>query len=203
MSTKLKIDLTQGILEVEGSEVFVKSIYRDFKLQFLGEEAVEEEEKPTRRRRGRKPKPRAKVTPKPKSAEEAAPEPVAPAKAELKPPPPAPSYDYLRDLDLTASPDHLSLVEFMDSKFPITNEERNLVFLYYLQYVIKRKPNSPDHIYTCYRKANIRVPINLENSLHMTADHHGWIRVAKNGNLTVTAVGKRYAENELPKRVKS
>ena len=43
MTTKLKIDLVQGILEVEGSETFVKAIYRDFKVQFLGEDAVEEE----------------------------------------------------------------------------------------------------------------------------------------------------------------
>ena len=42
MTTKLKIDLSQGILEVEGSETFVRAIYRDFKMQFLGEEAVEE-----------------------------------------------------------------------------------------------------------------------------------------------------------------
>ena len=43
MTTKLKIDLVQGILEVEGSETFVKAIYRDFKVQFLGEDAIEEE----------------------------------------------------------------------------------------------------------------------------------------------------------------
>lgn len=205
MTTKLKIDLTQGILEVEGSEVFVKSIYRDFKLQFLGEEAVEEEEKPARRRRGRKPKRTAKPAAR-QPAPEAEAKPVEagePAEEAKAPPPPPSPHTYLEDLDLSAGPDHPSLVEFMDSKFPITNEERNLVFLYYLQQVVNRKPVTADHVYTCYRKVNIRAPLNLDHTLQVTAEHHGWIKIAKNGNLTVTAEGKRYAENELPKRVKN
>jgi hypothetical protein len=32
MSAKLRIDVSQGILEVEGSETFVQAIYNDFKL---------------------------------------------------------------------------------------------------------------------------------------------------------------------------
>lgn len=201
MTTKLKIDLTQGILEVEGSEVFVNSIYRDFKLQFLGEEAVAKEEKPVRRRRGRK----SKTTPRPKPAPKAEAEPAKATEPvqEAKVPAPAPTHTYLKDLDLSATSDHPSLVEFMDSKFPITNEERNLVFLYYLQKVVNQRPVKADHVYTCYRKVNIRAPLNLDHSLQVTVDHHGWIRIAKNGNLTVTAEGKRYAENELPKRVKT
>jgi hypothetical protein len=169
----------------------------------LGEEAVEEEEKPTRRRRGRKSKGVAKTTPGPKPA----------AKVEVEPPKAAepvdeakvtvPTHTYLKDLDLSAGADHPSLAEFMDAKFPITNEERNLVFLYYLQKVVNQKPVTADHVYTCYRKVNIRAPLNLDHNLQVTADHHGWIRIAKSGNLAVTAEGKRYAEKELPKRVKT
>ncbi|MEW5959406.1 MAG: hypothetical protein AB1801_16915 [Chloroflexota bacterium] len=203
MTAKLKVDLTQGILEVEGSEVFVKAIYQDFKLQFLGDEVAGAEERPAARRRRRQ---------KARLVIETVPEPVvqpvpAPEPAELPPKvkavPPPPPYNFLKELDLTATADHPALVEFMDSKLPITNEERNLVFLYYLQHVINQPSITPDHVYTCYRKANIRAPLNLENSLHTTAEHHGWIKIAKNGHLTVTADGKRYAEKDLPKRVKS
>ena len=55
MSTKLKIDLTQGLLEVEGSESFVKIIYNDFKTHFAGIEAVDNDLKPPRRTRRSKP----------------------------------------------------------------------------------------------------------------------------------------------------
>ncbi len=207
MTTKLKIDLSQGILEVEGSETFVKAIYKDFKIQFLGEETAEEEtKKPARVGKGaRAAKTRAKSVPKPRPAqvkESTKPtETVAPRKA--KKAPPAPSYTYVENLELGATGDHLSLVEFMDSKLPITNEERNLVFLYYLQHVIKRKPIKIDDVYTCYRKGNIRAPLNLENSLKMTAEHENWIKITKIGNMSVTAAGKRYVDQQLPKKVKS
>jgi len=203
MTTKLKIDLVQGILEVEGSETFVKAIYRDFKVQFLGEDAIEEEIKPTtRRRRSRKPITQKTPTVQPEVTAEVAAT-LATAPETKTPQPTQPTYDFLKDLDLSAADDHVSLVEFMDSKFPITNEERNLVFLYYLQHVIKEKPITPDHVYTCYRKAKIRAPLDIEHSLRMTADHRKWIKIAKNGNITVTVAGKTYLEKQLPKKMKS
>lgn len=223
MTTKLKIDLNQGILEVEGSETFVKTIYQDFKEQFLEEETVKPPVKSTgRRKRSRI----AKATPKPVLLPEPAgpapqPEPAEPvAKPELAEPavlplepvpvtepkksvPRAPTYIYVEDLELGATADHPSLVEFMDSKLPITNEERNLVFLYYLQHIIKRKPIKLDDIYTCYREGNIRAPINIENSLRLTANNQNWINIHKNGNMTVTSAGKLYVEQDLPKKAKS
>ena len=53
MASKLKIDLSQGVLEVEGSESFVKTIYNDFKAHFIEEETPEEVEpvKPAKTRR--------------------------------------------------------------------------------------------------------------------------------------------------------
>ena len=53
MTTKLKIDLSEGILEVEGSESFVKAIYNDFKAHFVDNETDEVILKPKRSRRAR------------------------------------------------------------------------------------------------------------------------------------------------------
>jgi hypothetical protein len=71
-----------------------------------------------------------------------------------------------------------------------------------LQYTLKQKPITVDHIYTCYRKAKIRTPLDLQHNLQVTADHRKWIRIAKNGNITATAAGKRYLEKQLPKKTK-
>jgi hypothetical protein len=110
----------------------------------------------------------------------------------------------MQDLNLAAAEGHSSLVEFMDSKLPITNEERNLVFLYYLQQVLKIKPITIDHIFTCYRQAKIRAPLHLENSLRHTAEQHGWIKLNQNGNMTLSPEGKLYVEKQLPnKKAKS
>ncbi len=204
MTTKLKIDLSQGILEVEGSETFVRAIYKDFKVQFLGEEAAEEPVKSTRRRRSKK---ATKTGVQPDQAGEAAeppetPPPPEPSPQPKKPPVPVPTYTYIEALKLDANADRPSLVEFMDTKLPITNEERNLVFLYYLQYIIKQKPIKIDHVYTCYREANIRAPLNIENSLQMTANHQNWIKITKTGHMSTTPAGKLYVEKQLPKKKK-
>ena len=137
MTTKLKIDLSQGILEVEGSETFVKAIYSDFKAQFIQGENAEEQEEPTRKpRRTRKSIPTKTKADDGKSPGKAAepavvePAPIERAAPVAKVPAPMPAYARVENLDLGATSKHPSLVEFMDSKLPITNEERNLVFLY-------------------------------------------------------------------------
>lgn len=218
MTTKLKIDLAQGILEVEGSETFVKAIYRDFKAQFLGEEKVEPEEpKPKRRRRSAKPqktRPGSQSEAKPKEAVTVSqpdgvekPSEPEPAPVPAEPPKPkkesaGPAYTFVTDLELGATAEHPALVEFMDSKLPITNEERNLVFLYYLEHIIKRKPIKIDDVYTCYQESHIRTPLNIEHSLKLTAKYQDWIEIADSGEMRVTRSGQKYVENQLPKKTR-
>lgn len=232
MTTRLKIDLSQGLLEVEGTETFVKAIYNDFKAHFVESngQAAEAESpllgRPKRMKVTRPPKTRAEtltlpvISPSPEESSPPAPieageavpvpsEPVpVPSPPDFAPEPkaPAPSlptYTYMQDLKLGHASDRPSLVEFMDAKLPITNEERNLVFLYYLQHILKIKPITLDHVYTCYREAKIRAPLNIENSLRMTAEHRGWIKANQNGSMTVTPDGKQYLEKHLPKKVKN
>jgi hypothetical protein len=208
MTTKLKIDLSHGILEVEGSETFVRAIYKDFKTQFVqGEPAEEETETTTRRRRSRKPRPKAgpqraePVLPAAPAAEPAAA--VEPVTAIKVPTPVTPPYTRIKDLDLSATTEHPSLGEFMDSKLPITNEERNLVFMYYLQYLLNVETITMDHVYTCYREVRIRAPLNLEHSLRTTANQKNWITASDADQFAVMPEGKLYVEKQLPKRVKS
>ncbi|MCB0181108.1 MAG: hypothetical protein KDI62_22980, partial [Anaerolineae bacterium] len=113
------------------------------------------------------------------------------------------TYTLVESLNLGAANGRPSLVEFMDTKVPITNEERNLVFLHYLQHLLKLDTISIDHLYTCYKAAKIRVPLNIENSLQITANQRHWIKIAKDGTLTVTPAGKLYVENQLPKKIKN
>ena len=220
MTTKLKIDLLQGILEVEGSEVFVKAIYSDFKAYFVGEEPGAELSQPAEKRR------RARRSKKREVQTEPAKQPVATEKpaidgvepVEIKPEPEIsplepvdlgpkaptkPEYTFLETLDLASADGRPSLVGFMDAKFPITNDERNLVFLYYLQYTLKIKEITIDHIYTCYRAAKIRAPFNINHSLQSTATQHRWVKIDKKGNLSLTPSGKLYVEKQLPKTTKS
>ncbi len=206
MTTKLKIDLSQGLLEVEGTEAFVRNIYADFKAHFAG--IAPPEDKPAKRRPRRK-KPEPAVTeqakPEPKSLPDVSGADLEPTPAET-PVQKSPTrsrtttytYTIIDDIELAGTKNYPSLVDFMDSKLPITNEEHNIVFLYYLQHLLKVKPITINHLYTCYRSAKIRAPLNIEN----TFDQRGWIKVAKNGNMTLTDAGKKYVEQSLPKKLK-
>lgn len=201
MTTKLKIDLAQGILEVEGSETFVRVIYNDFKTYFVPND--EETTKKTTRRRTRKSRSsRASSPPQPPTPPASEPETVAPTDSKTKSTrsnvEPTPNYKMLKDLDLSASKKYPALIEFTDSKFPITNEERNLVFLYYLKEIRHLDNVTLDHIYTCYRAVNIRAPVDIKASLEATASQHKWIVFTKDGQLSVTPKGREYVENYLP-----
>ena len=205
MTTKLKIDLTQGILEVEGSETFVKAIYSDFKVHFIGDDAGEMLGSKTRRGKPRasKAKPEKKINPALEPESPPGPPEQPELEVSIESEPAKPTYRFLEDLPLTAGEGRGSLVEFMDLKFPITNEERNLVFLYYMQHILKIKPITVDHVYTCYRAAKIRVPLNLESSLETTVNQRRWIKKTKTGRLSVTPSGKLYVEKQLPKKLRS
>ncbi|MCB0163744.1 MAG: hypothetical protein KDI79_05930, partial [Anaerolineae bacterium] len=213
-----KIDLAQGVLEVEGSETFVKAIYADFKAHFVSDDFTAEDvntalkPKRTRTRKSTRTQAKAKAGAN-KPDDTPAPEPVSPVDSKTivevdgvtdgKPIIEKPVYTLVESLNLGAANGRPSLVEFMDTKVPITNEERNLVFLHYLQHLLKLNSISIDHLYTCYKAAKIRVPLNIENSLQITANQRHWIKIAKNGTLTVTPAGKLYVENQLPKKIKN
>lgn len=209
MTTKLKIDLNHGVLEVEGSESFVRAIYSDFKVHFIGDEAGESLTAPSQHRRRRStsshsvPSALSEVAPVATATEQPSVETAPELSTEPEATTPKPAHRFLDKLNLSAGDGRVSLVEFMDTKFPITNEERNLVFLYYLQYLLKEKAITEDYIYTCYKAAKIRVPLNLENSLETTARQRRWIKITKTGRLSATPSGKMYVEKQLPKKLKS
>jgi hypothetical protein len=209
MTTKLKIDLTQGVLEVEGSETFVKAIYSDFKAHFVGDESAEEPL--LTKRRGRKAekaiKGKTEGVELPLAEDRAEPVEEANLRTEeeesQKPGVGKRAYTLVENLDFSSTNGRLSLAEYVDTKFPITNEERILVFLHYLQHLMQLTEITPDHIYTCFKVTKMRVPFSIENTLQATAKQRRWIKVAKDGTLTVTPAGKLYVENQLPKKIKS
>jgi hypothetical protein len=225
MSTKLKIDLTQGVLEVEGSETFVKNIYNDFKTHFIpNTESIPETKPPTTRTRRNQTKTQLSSKKATKndpitdvesdkepatdyvadSAIESVTEVVTaneldtPESANYKPSRGKSPYKLLTDIDLMATQDRSSLIEFTDAKLPITNEERNLVFVYYLQEILELDVVTSNHIFTCYKEVHIRVPINIENSLQITANQHKWITIFPDGRLRITREGRKYVEHKLP-----
>ena len=182
MNTRLKIDLDEGILEVEGTEAFVKSIYEEFKSGLLGKAGKEGTEHRNRR---------AKQIHPPKTEGE-----MGSRRHKKKPA----SYAIVKDLDLSGKKNKQSLRDFFKLKSPSTNMEKNVVFIYYLQKTAAVEGITANHVYSCYKDVGIKIPQALEQSLIDTAHHKGWIDTSSMDNLKVATPGENFVEHDLPKK---
>ncbi len=87
-------------------------------------------------------------------------------------------------------PDGKDSLENFYKKFEVNNDyENNLLFVYYLQEILKIHPLTTNHLYTCYDELNIRIPENLVSSIKNTKKVKGWIETKERGNMAVTITG--------------
>lgn len=184
MTTKLKIDLSAGLLEVEGTEEFVKGIYDDFKerLNSSPPAASSHASKPAAASAStKKAKPKKSVTSAGNSA-----------KAKKVP-------GFAKDLDLSGGTDGPSLKEFYGRYDHKTNYERNLIFTYYLKQVISIDKVNLDHIFTCYRNVEHKIPKALEQSMRDTAKDKGWVDIDNLEDIDVPIAGINHLEHDMAK----
>jgi len=186
MDAKLKIDLSQGVLEVEGSENLVNEIYQDFKQNLLLNLQAS-----------------SSITTQTPSETSGIKKQSAPArsskkkrKASSKTKTPA----LVKDLDLLGKGKAESLKTFVAPYEPKSAREWNLLFVYYLQKILEVPAIGTDHIYTCYKHVTVKPPTNLYQSLLNTAHRNGSINTASVDSITVTIVGENFVEHEMPRK---
>jgi len=81
-----------------------------------------------------------------------------------------------------------SLKDFFTKYTPANDNERNLLFVHYLQNVLEINEITFDHIYSCYDILGLRISENLPQTIRNTASKTGWIET-KNSILSVTIKG--------------
>ena len=109
---------------------------------------------------------------------------------------------FVRDLDLRPK-EKQSFKDFAATKSPESNHERSAVSVYWLTQIADVSGVTIDHVYTCYKEANWKVPPNLANSLAVTANKKGWLNTEDMQNLRVTVPGENLVEHDLPRKGKS
>lgn len=178
--TKLRIDLQSGILEIEGEEGFVREIYQDYKKKII-EKDFSQIKKPIMSNNliedsiiDNRPIKNNKTGGKKKEF-----------------------YQIVKDLDLSAKEDKVALKSFYSSKSPKTVMERHAVFVYYLQKIAKIRNIDENHIYTCYKNVNEKVPGALRQSLYNTSSAKGWIDAKSAAGISITTQGENFVEFEL------
>ncbi|MDK9556839.1 hypothetical protein QQF73_04310 [Marinobacter sp. M216] len=186
MSTKLKIDISTGFLEVEGSEEFVKLIYEDFKDRWVSKSTAPEEVQTTPESEESKPK----TTKAKKSSSNGA----SPSKAKPKKAP-----EFLKNLDLSGPGDSPSLKDFFSSYEHKTNYERNLIFVHYLKEILGIEKVTLDHVFTCYRNVGQKIPKALEQSLRDTSKDRGWVDIDDLEDIKVPVAGYNHITHDMEK----
>lgn len=104
---------------------------------------------------------------------------------------------YLTEFDFRPS-NNEALKDFFGKYKTSSNFEKNLVFIYYLQEVLKVSEITVDHVYSCYRYLNLKIP-SLIQSLIDTKKAKGWIDTSDTNDMKVTRTGINFLEHEMPK----
>lgn len=178
MDAKLRIDLSQRTLEVEGSEAFVREIYSDFKERISAISQV------TPKKTNEKKEAKAEEPTPPKGKHR-------PLKRE--------ALSIVKELNLAEQGDKPSLKDFYSEYTPSNNFERNLIFVYYLQNIAKLTAITTNHIFTCYRHVGVKIPGAFKQSLWDTASQKGWIDTGSLEDIKLTTQGINYIEHDMAK----
>ena len=180
---KLKIDMSSGILEIEGSDKIVKDIYDDFKEKLLKIENDSTYAPPQEAPKSPPKKPQVK-------------------KKLDKKTPPKRKHQGKGTYNLLDNSYFKKLKTFYDSKSPKTNMEKNVVFVYFLQQQAKEKKITKDHIYTCYKTVNQKPPSAFEQSLIDTKNRKSWIDTTSLDDIKLTHIGETFVDSDLPAKQK-
>ncbi len=111
------------------------------------------------------------------------------------------SLTIVKDLNLRPS-GKKSLEEFVKAKSPSSDRQKCVVCVYYVLNELKQGPVSTDHVYTCFKSLNWRIPSSLENVLQWVASQKGWLDTYKMSDIKLTTHGENLVEHDLPPKNK-
>ena len=184
--TKLRIDLVQGIVEVEGNDAFVRLVYADFKDKLLSSAEIKDsgKTKPTQKKKEQQSK---KISP-PKKA-------ISKKRSRGG----SVALSFVKDLDLSGGETIECFKDFYEKYKPASNYERNLLFVYYLQHKMELKGITLNHIFTCYRNVGTKVPSNLRKSVSETGATKGWLETSSSEDIKTIIAGINFVEHDMKK----
>ncbi|MCV6576174.1 MAG: hypothetical protein OIF58_10615 [Cohaesibacter sp.] len=191
MQTKLHINLTQGIIDVEGDVELVKAVYEDFKDRLTGQVVYAP------------PLAEQPATPAPNAGNGAAPKTKKRAPTRRKP-------KTTEDGENTINPDAPQLDKSLDTskldayfgQYKVGNHpERVLIFLKFLIDELGIESPNTDQVYTCYEAVNERIPKVFSQAFRDASGRKfGYIDYNSPTDIPITTVGSNYFKFDLKKK---
>lgn len=187
--TRVKINLNEGTLEVEGEESFVQAVYNDFKEQ-LAKGSNRQSSTPSPEKHTTQAQHTPQIDSSPKS--------TSTTKAKQSSAKSMPSI--VKSLDLSSRNGNKSLRDFHAEKSPSNAMENNALFVYHLKNNLELDQIGIDHIYTCYKEVSVKPPTALRQSLIDTANRKGWVDTSSLDNITLSLRGENFIDHDLPRK---
>jgi len=174
--TKAKIDLKQGIIELEGSEAFVTKYLDSFKQEMISFKFPENEPD---MKKGKEKKIQIEKKKTGKTPQTVAPIP----------------------LDLKAKDSNPSLRDFFKEKDPKSYMENLTVFAYYLKKYLNINEMLMGHVVSCCNEVKHKIPTNIPNMFYNIQHRKAYVDVGTGGeSVTITTQGENFVEYDLPRK---
>jgi hypothetical protein len=192
VQSKLHINLSQGLVEVEGDADLAREIYRDLKDHLLNgapalgraQPRAREETPPVDNNGEGKSKAKRRSSPRKKADSDSGSSGISAD---------APKLD--RDLDTS------KLAAFYGQYEPKNHPEKILVFLSFLMETLGIESPNTDQVYTCYVKANERVPKAFAQAFRDTSGRSfGYIDYKSPTDIRITTSGTNHFKFDLKKK---
>ncbi|WP_027233205.1 hypothetical protein [Phyllobacterium sp. UNC302MFCol5.2] len=190
-TAKLHINISPGLIDVEGDSELVREIYADFKTHLLSgvtpaalpqderEETIEPEDNGRPRAKGKR-----KSAPKKRGAGDEASSGISAD---------APKLD--RDLDTA------KLAAFYGQFEPKNHSDKILIFLTFLTQELGIAAPNTDQVYTCYIKANQKPPKAFAQAFRDTSGKSfGYIEYRPPTEIRITTAGNNHFHFDLKKK---
>ncbi len=194
MTTKLHINIAQGIVDVEGDPELVREVYRDFRDQLLSKVIFAT--------------PTPSATPAPKVADE--PKDDTPAKPKEKRRTSVKKKGAREEGSNGVVADSPKLDKNLDTaglpafyeRYEVKNHpQKVLIFLKFLTDELGIESPNTDQFYTCYEKVNERIPKVFSQAFRDASGRKfGYINYNSPTDIRITTVGNNYFKFDLPKK---
>jgi len=108
-----------------------------------------------------------------------------------------PNLTIVKDLNLKPN-GKKAFVNFAKEKAPNNDNEKCTVSVYYLKNELGETVSS-NHVYTCFKDAGWRLPVDLYSRLRKVASANGWLDTSDGSDIKITPHGENLIEHDLPR----
>lgn len=186
MQTKLHINITQGIVDVEGDLDFVREVYADFKSRLLTSETLPSQPTATETTSSASPT-KAKAKRRTRSRD----------KATTKEPAGGIAIDSPK---LDKNLDTRNLQSYFAQFEPTNNSEKILIYLKFITEELEITSPNTDQVYTCFRATRQKIPGAFAQAFYTMSSRQGFIELKSATDISITIAGENYFSDSLKRK---